>query len=144
MLPIAMSNREVNSFHRQHVIDFYATFTDILLDTSGCLKFVDFGAAAVLTGGQGMDQRSRTPRATMVRDAHGDSTIKVGADPTGTPMYMAPEVIKTQLNGGRLGAMDLWAVGCVLLRCLTGRQPWPGLDHEWSAPMLLMHGLQDY
>ena len=126
-----MSSRAVSDFYRQDMMDFYSTLTDILLDTSGCLKFVDFGAAAVLIGSQGIDQRSRTPRATMVRDAHGDSTPQVGAEPTGTPMYMAPEVIKPQVDGGRLGAMDLWAIGCVLLRCLTGRQPWPSLDHEW-------------
>ena len=97
----------------------------------GVLKFVDFGAAAVLTGGQRTIQRSLTPRAMLSRDGKAEAEPKANVGMTGTPMYMAPEVIKNQSDTGQLGAMDVWAVGCVVLRCVTGRQPWPGLDHEW-------------
>ena len=37
----------------------------------------------------------------------------------GTPMYMAPEVIKNE-KGGVLGACDIWSMGCVLLEMATG------------------------
>lgn len=49
----------------------------------------------------------------------------------GTPMYMAPEVIKNEKTG-RLGAMDIWSMGCVVLEFATGRKPWSNLDNEWA------------
>jgi mitogen-activated protein kinase kinase kinase len=50
---------------------------------------------------------------------------------TGTPMYMSPEVIKGQ-SDGRLGAADIWSLGCVVLEMATGRRPWASLDNEWA------------
>ena len=49
---------------------------------------------------------------------------------TGTPMYMSPEMIKND-RPSRLGAMDIWATGCVILEAATGRKPWSNLDNEW-------------
>lgn len=49
----------------------------------------------------------------------------------GTPMYMAPEVIKNEKTGIKLGAMDIWSMGCVILEFATGRKPWSNLDNEW-------------
>jgi mitogen-activated protein kinase kinase kinase len=51
---------------------------------------------------------------------------------TGTPMYMSPEMIKND-RPSRLGAMDIWAMGCVILEAATGRKPWSNLDNEWCA-----------
>lgn len=48
----------------------------------------------------------------------------------GTPMYMAPEVIKNE-RSSKLGAMDIWSMGCVILEFATGRKPWSNLDNEW-------------
>jgi mitogen-activated protein kinase kinase kinase len=48
----------------------------------------------------------------------------------GTPMYMAPEVIKNE-KSGRLGSSDMWSLGCCLLEICTGRKPWSNLDNEW-------------
>lgn len=28
--------------------------------------------------------------------------------------------------------MDIWALGCVVLECVTGRKPWSNLDNEWA------------
>ena len=97
---------------------------DILLDHLGNIKFVDFGAAKILA----KNQRTRT---------HGRSgqsvNVGVGANSlNGTPMYMAPEVIK---NGekGRKGSMDIWSLGCCVLEMATGRRPWAHLDNEWAV-----------
>lgn len=46
----------------------------------------------------------------------------------GTPNWMAPEVIKSQiLPRGWLQA-DVWSVGCTVVEMLTGRMPWPDVN----------------
>lgn len=45
--------------------------------------------------------------------------------------YMAPEVIRASERGGRMGAADIWSMGCVVLEITTGRKPWQHLDNEW-------------
>lgn len=50
---------------------------------------------------------------------------------TGTPMYLSPETVKGERRG-KQGAMDVWAIGCVILECATGRRPWSNLDNEWA------------
>ncbi|THH29727.1 hypothetical protein EUX98_g4462 [Antrodiella citrinella] len=103
---------------------------NILLDHMGVIKYVDFGAAKILARNQRTIQRSR--RAT--------DTSQIGALPkgpntnnslTGTPMYMSPEVIRNNTTG-RMGAMDVWSLGCVVLECSTGRKPWSNVDNEWA------------
>lgn len=51
---------------------------------------------------------------------------------TGTPMYLSPETVKGERRGKK-GAMDVWAVGCVILECATGHRPWSNLDNEWCV-----------
>jgi mitogen-activated protein kinase kinase kinase len=91
---------------------------DILLDHDGVIKFVDFGAAKVIA------KQGRTMAATRPGGGRQNSM-------TGTPMYMSPEVIKGETNG-RLGAADIWSLGCVILEMATGRRPWASLDNEWA------------
>lgn len=97
----------------------------MLLDHLGNIKFVDFGAAKILA----KNQRTRTHG----RGGAGTMSVGVGANSlNGTPMYMAPEVIK---NGekGRKGSMDIWSLGCCVLEMATGRRPWAHLDNEWAV-----------
>ena len=58
---------------------------------------------------------------------------------TGTPMYMSPEVIKGS-SEGRLGAIDIWSLGCVILEMSTGRRPWASLDNEWAIMYNIAQG----
>ncbi|KAJ2806079.1 Suppressor of Sensor Kinase (SLN1), partial [Coemansia guatemalensis] len=103
-----------------------------LLDECMAVKLVDFGAAKVLN--QQLHAATRRTR----RDA---------ASLTGTPMYMAPEVIlgsnggsvaaglgstREVLRPGRLGAQDIWALGCCVVEMITGCPPWAHLDNEWA------------
>ena len=58
---------------------------------------------------------------------------------TGTPMYMSPEVIKGS-SEGRLGSIDVWSLGCVILEMSTGRRPWASLDNEWAIMYNIAQG----
>lgn len=102
---------------------------NILLDHNGVIKFVDFGAAKVIAN-QGktvvMTEAGGKPKPTSM---------------TGTPMYMSPEVIK----GGnhphaRLGAVDIWSLGCVIQEMATGARPWAALDNEWAIMYNIAQG----
>ncbi|ORX94240.1 hypothetical protein K493DRAFT_352674 [Basidiobolus meristosporus CBS 931.73] len=93
---------------------------NILLDHNGLIKFVDFGAAKVIAKNQ----------KTMGR-ATNNQQMKVNSL-TGTPMYMAPEVI-TGGDRGRQGSQDIWSLGCCILEMTTGRRPWSNLDNEWAV-----------
>jgi tRNA A-37 threonylcarbamoyl transferase component Bud32/tetratricopeptide (TPR) repeat protein len=54
------------------------------------------------------------------RETAGARPLTASGMLVGTPFYMAPE----QVKGGALGAaVDVWALGCVLYECLTGRSP---------------------
>jgi serine/threonine protein kinase len=75
--------------------------SNILLDQQGLPHLGDFGIA--LLAGQ--------TRVTSVDEI------------VGTPAYLAPE----QVYGGRLGpAVDVYALGLVLLECVTGRREYDG------------------
>ena len=54
-------------------------------------------------------------------------------------MYMSPEVIRGS-NSGRLGAVDIWSLGCVILEMATGRRPWASLDNEWAIMYNIAQG----
>uniref|UniRef100_A0A1J3JA14 non-specific serine/threonine protein kinase n=1 Tax=Noccaea caerulescens TaxID=107243 RepID=A0A1J3JA14_NOCCA len=73
--------------------------SNILLDENGHIKLCDFGLARKL------DDITKSP-----------STGK-----RGTPYYMAPELYED--GGVHSFASDLWALGCVLYECYTGRPP---------------------
>jgi len=107
---------------------------DILLDGNGTIKYVDFGAAKVLAKNQKtLASRSRMSTGAPTVSADGVAAPADANSLTGTPMYLSPETVKGERRG-KMGAMDVWAVGCVILECATGRRPWSNLDNEWCVP----------
>ncbi|GMK58423.1 hypothetical protein CspeluHIS016_0504550 [Cutaneotrichosporon spelunceum] len=99
---------------------------NVLLGANQVLKYVDFGAAKVIIKGN----RTMAKTRALNRGGPAGETPAVMNSLAGTPMYLAPEVIKG--GTGRLGASDIWAMGCCILEMVTGRKPWSNLDNEWA------------
>jgi serine/threonine protein kinase len=94
--------------HSRGVVHRDVKPSNILLDREGMPFLGDFGIA--LLSGQ--------PRVTRVDEI------------VGTPAYLAPE----QVYGGQLGpAVDIYALGLVLLECLTGRREYNGTSKTKAA-----------
>lgn len=111
---------------------------NILLDFNGIIKYVDFGAARKIakngTESLSIERASGNDVSsnTIEKDGMVDPDKFALQDMMGTPMYMAPESITGSPNKGRLGADDVWSLGCVVLEMITGRRPWAKLDNEWA------------
>ncbi|CAK1356067.1 unnamed protein product [Cercospora beticola] len=113
---------EANVVHRDIKPD------NILLDHNGVIKFVDFGAAKVIAK-QGK---------TVVADGPGGNGRQRSVQ--GTPMYMSPEVIKGGNHTGRLGAADIWSLGCVISEMATGSRPWANMDNDFAIMYNIANG----
>lgn len=93
--------RALEVAHEQGVIHRDIKPQNMVVEPSGVLKVMDFGIARLA---QRPQDSGMTQQGAMV----------------GTPDYMAPE----QMMGEGVDARaDLYAVGCVLFECLTGRAP---------------------
>jgi serine/threonine protein kinase len=79
---------------------------NILVDSSGLAKIVDFGLA----------RRVEHPADPMETVDHDDLSASAGL--TGTPGYMAPEQVRGEPSSM---ASDLFAMGSILFELLTGR-----------------------
>jgi serine/threonine protein kinase len=87
---------------------------NIMVTPDGSIKVLDFGIARTL----GMDSRPGTPTGSPLGPA---GALR------GTPGYMSPE----QLLGRSVDhRADLWALGCVLYECLTGRPAFPSTTQD--------------
>ena len=95
--------------HEQGVIHRDVKPQNLLLDSDGVLKVMDFGVA---------------------RLAERSSTLTETGLVVGTPAYMSPEQLLAEALDAR---SDLYAVGVVLYECLTGRLPF-----EANSPISLI------
>ncbi len=93
--------RALEIAHEQGVIHRDIKPQNMVVEQNGVLKVMDFGIARLAT---------RQPETGVTQ---------AGAV-VGTPEYMAPE----QLSGAEVDhRVDIYAAGCVLYECLTGRPP---------------------
>ena len=107
-LPIAITlsvgkqlARALEIAHEQGVIHRDIKPQNMVVEPNGVLKVMDFGIARLA---------SRQP----------ESGVTQAGTIIGTPEYMAPE----QLSGEEVDhRVDIYAAGCVLYECLTGRPP---------------------
>jgi tetratricopeptide (TPR) repeat protein len=90
--------------HAREIVHGDVKPENVLLARDGSAKLADFGLARLV--GERELERSTGTGGTV-----------------GTPFYMAPEVI---LGEGSTPASDVWSLGVVLYRMLTGRMPFAG------------------
>ena len=92
--------------HASHVVHRDLKPSNILLDLRGEPRICDFGLA--------VDEELQRLRRGEI---------------AGTPPYMAPEQVRGETNHLD-GRTDIWALGVILYRGLTGKLPFPGPDRD--------------
>ena len=93
--------RGIQYCHNKNIIHRDIKLENILLDARGQVKICDFGVSRVVEPGD------------VIRDK------------TGTPAYIAPEII---LDEGYSYPVDIWSAGVVLYAMLEGAVPFRGED----------------
>ncbi|XP_034027080.1 cGMP-dependent protein kinase 2 [Thalassophryne amazonica] len=96
--------------HRKGVLYRDLKPENLMLDTEGYIKLVDFGFAKKIRCGQ--------KTWTFC----------------GTPEYVAPEII---LNKGHNFSVDLWSLGILVFELLTGSPPFTGSDQMMTYTFIL-------
>eukprot|EP01018_Ginkgo_biloba_P028084 Gb_32859 [translate_table: standard] len=80
---------------------------NVLLGSSG-VKIADFGSAKRISGGDGSEK----------------------VEVRGTPLWMAPEVVKHVEQGP---PSDIWSLGCTVVEMATDRPPWSNISNPLAA-----------
>lgn len=88
--------RAVNHLHSRNIYHRDIKFDNILIDSEGNVKLIDFGFSTLVKTGK----------------------LKLFC---GTPSYMCPEIVKKREYRGY--AADIWAVGVVIFAISAGRFP---------------------
>ena len=86
------------------------------MGNDGVIKLSDFGASK--------HWRANTVAAAAASAASSNLSQKSGGDFTGTPSWMAPEVIRDQEKQILWKKADVWSLGCTILEMTTGKPPW--------------------
>jgi serine/threonine protein kinase/formylglycine-generating enzyme required for sulfatase activity len=101
--------------HPDHLVHRDLKPSNILLDLRGEPRICDFGLAV-------NEEVQRLRRGEVA----------------GTPSYMAPEQVRGETNHLD-GRTDIWALGVILYRGLTGRLPFAGPDQDELFEEILQH-----
>ena len=94
---------------------------NVLVSNDGSVKLADFGA-------------SKRMATAQVGAGAGAGVLQTGGA-KGTPLWMAPEVIKAAPKAQGWRKADVWSVGCTVIEMATGRPPWS----QYSNPVTAMY-----
>lgn len=94
--------------HENGIVHRDIKCANILVSNQGEIKLTDFGTAKKI--------RNDT--------VNGCQTF------SGTPFWMAPEVIKNEEYGRKA---DVWSIGCTLVEMITGKHPWYPLQNAFAV-----------
>lgn len=71
----------------------------------------------------------------------GDSSLTMAGRTPGTPSYRAPEQLDERLKV-RDELVDIWTIGVILYRCITGRMPFVGSDFVTVSLQILQREVE--
>ncbi|HEX3482292.1 MAG TPA: serine/threonine-protein kinase [Kofleriaceae bacterium] len=118
--------RALDHAHRAGIVHRDLKPDNIFVTTTGTVKVLDFGIAKLV--GSPANHAAQTPEAPAIHDDQTVITVSSNG-PVGTRPYMAPE----QWLGVDIDhRTDLWAVGVILFRLVTGKFP-----YELDGPALM-------
>ncbi|CAE7361829.1 NPK1 [Symbiodinium sp. KB8] len=100
--------------HRNGIAHRDIKGANVLVDSDGTIKLADFGASKRLS--------SKTA-----------SLNKTGTGIKGTPLWMAPEVIRSPQDARGWRKADVWSLGCTVYEMATGKPPFSEFDNPVTA-----------
>ncbi|KAK1549956.1 hypothetical protein Q3G72_011192 [Acer saccharum] len=95
--------------HENGIVHCDLKCKNVLLGSNGNIKLADFGCS----------KRLNDRKISNGESIHSWKSIG------GTPLWMAPEVLR---NEGLDFASDIWSLGCLVIEMATGIPPWNGLN----------------
>lgn len=101
----------IDYLHRQGIVHCDIKGKNILVG-NGSVKLTDFGSSK------------------RVGDAIDSDVVNCAAKVHGTPLWMAPEVVRQVEQGP---ASDIWSLGCTVVEMATGRAPWSKFANHFAA-----------
>ena len=103
--------------HEKGIIHRDLKPSNVIITTEDKVKILDFGLAKALSDETQSADSSQSPTLTLAEAMTRPGVI------LGTAAYMSPEQAKGKAADKRA---DIWALGCILYECLTGKRAFEG------------------